>query len=87
MATEQTFEQIKAAHKNAEESTKGAGDWYADYADDAHKHRGILIAEVERLIEREMELLGALEGERHLREQLGEALAKHHLGGGQPPLK
>jgi hypothetical protein len=45
----QTFEQIKAAHQRAEDSTKGAGDWLADFAADAHEHRGILIAEVERL--------------------------------------
>jgi hypothetical protein len=73
----QTFEQIKAAHKNAEESTKGAGEWYADFADDAHKHRGILIKEVERLMERESELLGALAAERHLRDQFADALSRH----------
>jgi hypothetical protein len=74
--TQQTFEQIKAAHQRAEDSTKGAGEWLADFAADAHEHRGILIKEIERLRERELELLGALEGERHLRSQLGEALGK-----------
>lgn len=83
----QTFEQIKAAHKNAEASTKGASDWYADYADDAHKHRGILIAEVERLKERELELIGAIEGLRHLNNQLGDALGKHIGVAGQGALK
>ena len=73
----QTFEQIKAAHQRAEDSTKGAGEWLADFGSDAHEHRGILIKEVERLQEREGELLSALAGERHLREQLGDALAKY----------
>lgn len=73
----QTFDQIKAAHKMAEESTKGAGEWLADFAADAHEHRGILIKEIERLQERELELLGALEGQRHLCRQLGDALARH----------
>lgn len=76
----QTLEQIKAAHRAAEASEKGAVDWLADYAADAHEHRGILLREVERLMEREAELLGALAAERHLRDQFAECLEKH-LGG------
>jgi hypothetical protein len=35
------------------------------------------VKEIERLEERELQLLSALEAERHLREQFAEALAKH----------
>jgi hypothetical protein len=40
---------IKETHQRAEDSTKGAGEWFADYAQSAHEQRGLLIAEVERL--------------------------------------
>lgn len=40
---------IKETHQRADDSTKGAAEWFADYAQSAHEHRGLLIAEVERL--------------------------------------
>ena len=45
----QTLEQIRAAHQRAEDSTKGAGEWLADYAGDAHEHRGRLLLEIDQM--------------------------------------
>lgn len=46
-----TLNGIRETHQRAEDSTKGAGEWFADHAGDAHDHRGILIQEVHRLRE------------------------------------
>lgn len=59
------IERIKAG---LESDTPGRVEW-----------RSLLetaLFEIERLQERELELLGAIQGERRLREELGDALAK-----------
>ena len=45
-----TIEQIKIRHGRACDSTKGAAEWLADYALDAHEDRGILLAKIEQLM-------------------------------------
>lgn len=42
-------ESIAKRHQLAEDSTKGAGEWLADYASDAHADRGALLAYVRTL--------------------------------------
>lgn len=41
--------EIADRHSRAEDSNKGAADWLADYAEDAHNDRGWLLSELTRL--------------------------------------
>ena len=41
--------EIAERHSRAEDSNKGAADWLADYAEDAHNDRGWLLSELTRL--------------------------------------